>query len=164
MTALVELEVRGIRLGTHREQAAVALVAPRDRSAACALSFFIGAGDAHALGHELGGEETTRSQALQLVSRAVSLLGGRLAAVHLVPTEFGMLTGTLEIETPLGYVSVPAEPGQVLAVAVRLGVPLLGDSSLFASLAPPAAEPLSPMWTGLLESIDLCGLPDPPSV
>jgi bifunctional DNase/RNase len=160
-SSAVELEVRGVRMPANQALAAVALVGRRGTADGRVLSLQIGVGDAHSLHHELHGHETTRSQAVSLAGRLVGALGGRLKATRLVAEGPNTVTAVVEIETPTGSVEVPAEPGQALATAVHLGLPLLGDPVLF-----PPRQSRESVLTGpiaaFLDSLDLRGLGEPP--
>lgn len=151
----VELEVRGVRPSTPEAVPVAAVVRRRDRADDQVLCVTIGAGDAHALWHELHGQETPRSQAVGVVSRLAEALGARLAAALLVADGPGQLTARFEVETPGGSVGVPATPGQALAAAVCLGVPLLADAALFPA---DAAVVLGDPIAAFLDSLDLRAL------
>lgn len=156
----LELEVRGVRLPIHDTLPAAALVVRRGDEERRGLSLHLAAGDAHALAHELRGQETPRSQAVGLLGQAVAALGGSVRAAHLRPAADGLLSAAVELETSRGRIEVPAAPGQALATAVRLGVPLLADACLLGQDSP-AAAPLGGPLAAFLEDLDVTGLGDP---
>src|SRR5687767_11280607 len=101
-----------------------------------ALAMPLPAVEAHTLYHELHGQQTPRSHAMGLLGRVVDALGGRLRAARLERDENHQLAGTLEIETANGVVEIEVCATQALAVAARLGVPLLADAELLAHGGP----------------------------
>lgn len=153
----LELEVRGVRLPLHDALPAMALVVRRGDEERRGLSLQIAAGDAHALAHELRGQETPRSQAVGLLRQAVEALGGSVRAAHLRPAAAGLLSAAVELETARGRVEVPTPPGQALAAAVRLGLPLLADAALFPPDEPGAVALDGPL-AAFLETLDVRGL------
>lgn len=154
---VIELEVRGVHPCTPEMLPVAAVVCRRDQPGQQALCVTIGAGDAHALRHELQGQETPRSQAVGVARHIAEALGGRLAAARLVADGPGQLTARLEVETTAGPVAVPATPGQALAAAVCLGVPLLADAALFPPEAD-AAVALGGPIAAFLDTLDLHAL------
>lgn len=126
-----ELEVCGLGARCPGGQPTAALVRPRDSTEAGVLALEVGAGDAHALRHELHGQATPRSQALDLAGHVARALGGSVVSARLVPDGPERLRAELEVAGPGGTVRIPATPGQALGVALSLRVPLLGHSSLF---------------------------------
>ncbi|MBI4491671.1 MAG: bifunctional nuclease family protein [Chloroflexi bacterium] len=153
-----EVEVRGVRMCVGDPRQAMAHVVRRGSSSdGGVLCLCLCASDGHALLHELRDQETSRSQALRLASRIAEALGGRLAAVHLAAHGAGLLRASLAIEIASGSIEVPTEPGQALALAVCLKLPLLADGALF----PPAraeAESLGGPLVAFLDTLDLSGL------
>jgi hypothetical protein len=152
----IELVVRGIQMPTDEGGLASIVIGPCNHPTTALLTMQVGTGDAHALGHELRGETTTRSQAVCLVSRVAEALGGTVVAAHLVLIRPGVVTGSLEVETPSGTVSIPAEPGQVLSAAICLDIPLIAERDLFA---PPRPEtPITGQLATFLAGLDLSDL------
>lgn len=156
----VELEVRGVRPQPGDTVLPIAAVVHRrGRPADEALSIVIGAGDAHTLAHELRGEQTPRSQAVEVVSRVADALGGRLRAALLVADGPRQLTGRIEIDCASGVLTVDATPGQVLAAAVCLGVPLLADACLFQLSSNDESDAeLGDSLATFLRDLDMSGL------
>jgi hypothetical protein len=145
---MLELQVRHVRMPLHDALPAVVLLSPRDWPDARVLRVPIGAADAHALLSELRG-----APACGRAGSPGGLLSGTLSrglVVRLVPA-----AGVAEraLEPAGGIVDVPMEPGQALAAAVRLGIPVLGDPRLFSD---ESVEPAG--VAAFLESheIDLC--------
>lgn len=148
----VEIAIRDVNCPLLEPRAASVIIGRRDRPEERAFSLCIGAAEAHALQHELRGEETMRSQALHLAHCIAAVLGGRLKAARLVPSGRGVLSALIEVETPLGPVEVPIQPGQALALATRLGVPLLAAACLFPTQVVPT--PLGQAVLDFLETLD----------
>jgi hypothetical protein len=146
-TGSIELEVRGVRMPTHDALPGTVLVGRRHQPDNRVLLVHIGAGDVHALHHELRGQQTMRSRAVCLVGRVAAALGGRLRAARLV-------AAVLEVDAPAGPVEVPAEPGQALAAAVCLRVPLRAEAGLFPP-SQPGQTSLSGPVASFLETLDL---------
>jgi bifunctional DNase/RNase len=128
---LVELDVREVRPPSSGTGPAV-VVCPRGQRHGPSLAVPIGAAEAHALYHELNAQDTPRSHALLLLGSVIEAVGGRACAARLTADDHDGLGGLLEIELANGRVQVGACPSQALAVAVRLGLPLLADASLLA--------------------------------
>lgn len=158
---LVEVEVRGVRPALAEALPVAAVVCRRGASDQQGLCITIGAGDAHALQHELQGQETPRSQAVCVAGQVAMALGGRVAAARLLCDGPARLTGALELATSHGSVSVPATPGQALSAAVCLGVPLLADAALFPAPLPSTVALEGPIAT-FLDSLDVSALEQGP--
>jgi bifunctional DNase/RNase len=156
-TGSIELEVRGVRMPTHDALPGAVLVGRRHQPDNRVLLVHIGAGDVHALHHELRGQQTMRSRAVCLVGRVAAALGGRLRAARLVAAGAGRLAAVLEVDAPAGPVEVPAEPGQALAAAVCLRVPLRAEAALFPP-SQPGQMSLSGPVASFLDTLDLSEL------
>lgn len=137
----IELEVQQVRLDADRAPLAEVIVCQRADHHQPALQLRIASGEAHLLAHELQGHETPRSLAVATLGDVVACLGGRLSAVYLSATPAGQVIAMLKVDLSGGCVDFQISPGQALAIAVRLGVTLLGDARLFA---PPTGAPAVP--------------------
>ncbi len=103
---------------------------------------------------ELNGEETPRARALALSVRVAQIGGFRVSAACLVDRAPGLVGTEFEIETPYGIAYVAGGPGEILAAAATLGVPLLADRSLLEN--PPTEPPeLSDPVRTFLKSLGL---------
>ncbi len=155
----VELEVRHVHLATEPTAFADVVVADRASVAPRGLRVRISYGDGHQLAHEMQGQETPRSHAVLVMGTVLETLGGRISATHLHADSAGHLCAALRVEMPTGHVEVTVSPGHALAVAVRLGIQLLGDASLFETATPEALlQPAGDSISAFLESLDLSGL------
>lgn len=125
-----ELEVRHVRMPLHDTLPAVALLCPRGRPDLPALPFPIGASAAEAMLGELRGCRRGRAAATWLTRFAAGL--GHGLVVRLVPAEPGLPATERSARAQCGLPEVTLEPGEALVAAVRLGLRLLGDPSLFA--------------------------------
>ncbi len=152
----VELEIRGVRPPAHGALPAAALLCLRG-DAARGLSLQIGVGDAHTLLHELRGEDTPRAQAVRSLGCVAEALGGRVTAARLVSDGPSRLTAVLEVHTPAGSVEVPTAPGQALAAALLLQVPLLADGDMLGGGQQPAPV-LGGAVAAFLDALDLRAL------
>lgn len=154
----VEVEIRDVSipaLPLHGSYAARVVLGRRSYPAERALSLQVGFAEAHALQHELRGNETMRSQTIRLLGEVTTALGGRVMAARLVKQAPHILTATIDVATPQKTIELPTEPGQALALAVRLGIPLLADPAVFSSASESAAPPLSPVISNFLQTLDL---------
>jgi bifunctional DNase/RNase len=152
----IEIEVRGVQ--PHEESRGLVLVGRRGGSDPQVLALEIPRGDVHALWHELQGHETTRTQAVDLAGSIAAALGGRFVAVRLSACEPGFVKGSIEIETSGGTVGVFTQPGQALAWALRLGLPLLADDDVLPPIEKPSDPALAGPVAAFLNSLDLGGL------
>ncbi|HEY8476281.1 MAG TPA: bifunctional nuclease domain-containing protein [Chloroflexota bacterium] len=155
----IEVELHGVHSSSGDVAHTVAVIGPRHASESRLLALDIGPGDAHFLWHERRGQETVRSQALCLADRIAAAMGGRVAAAHLVSVGPGLVTAAVVLETPSGRVEVPTEPGQAIAISVRLDVPLFVDAALLGP-RPSAPEPIGGPLAAFLDTLDLSGLGD----
>jgi bifunctional DNase/RNase len=135
MTCAVALEVRHVYLAPQPSVLADAIVFERD------------------------GQETPRGYAVALMGEVVTSLGGRLAAVHLARSEDAdQLIAVLRLQlSPEQTVDFPVAPGLALALAVRLHVPLLGDTRLFDPDGVPTPRRYEPI-KDFIRSLDMSGL------
>jgi bifunctional DNase/RNase len=153
-TGLIDLEVRGFWRPPNTELPML-VVGRHGGIGARVLLLALCADDVHAIHHEIQGQTTLRSQAVEMACAVAVALSGEIAAAHLVPAEDGGFTATLEIQGPRGHASVPIPPGPALAAAVRLGLPLRADELLLppaetAVLAEPIAEFLATLDLSVL--------------
>jgi bifunctional DNase/RNase len=153
-TGLIDLEVRGFWRPPHTDLPLL-VVGRHGGVGARVLLLSLCADDVHAIHHEIQGQSTLRSQAVEMACAVALALSGEIAAAHLVPAEDGGFMATLEIQGPLGHTSVPIPPGPALAAAVRLGLPLRADELLL----PPGETPvLAAPIVDFLDSLDLSAL------
>lgn len=154
----VEIEIRDVTIPARPfldPCAARVILGRRSHPEERALSLQVGIAEAHALQHELRGQETMRSQTVRLCDEITSVLGGHLVAARLIKQGPHLLTAVVEIATPDNVVALPAEPGQALAIAVRLRVPLFADPAVFPADLESTAPPLSPAIVNFLNTLDL---------
>jgi bifunctional DNase/RNase len=160
----VELEVRGVWPAHSGAAQAAVVVCRRGDAAREWLTLQISAGDAHALHHELQGEQTPRSQAVCLAAAIAVALGGQVTAARLVSSAPGLVAAELDLETGAGRTTVPATPGQACAAAVCLGTPLYAPADLFPVPETTPAEAVLPPSAGadpfaqFIATLDLDGL------
>jgi bifunctional DNase/RNase len=157
VTSAVELEVRHVHLVSDDPAQADAYICARGDAPSRALRLRLSYGDAHQLAHELQGQETPRSHAVAVMRDLAHSLGGRLEAVCLGPNANNQIIAVLRVSRADGPVEFPVSPGQALAIAVRLGVKLLGDERLLSLTSQPV--PPDPV-ARFLETLDLSGLGD----
>jgi bifunctional DNase/RNase len=126
-----QLMVRHVRPALEDARLAV-VMCPLGQPDGPSLALPVGAAEAHTLFHELNGQDTPRGHAMWLVGRVVDALGGHLRATRLTRDDDDdhELAGVLEIEAADGIVEVSVCATQALAVAARLGLPLVADTDL----------------------------------
>jgi bifunctional DNase/RNase len=152
----IEVVLRTVR-AFPTDQRPAAVIAPRNPAEGRALSIFLGHQEAQMLARELCDSETSRSQAISLASRIAEALQGGLVGALLTQCHPGCLRAAIQIRTPAALVEIPTEPGQALAAAVCLHLPLLADRRLFEGeeLAPPT---IGGSLGTFLETLDLSSL------
>ena len=135
MSEEVELELRDVHF-THQPAArADAIVCQRDAATPRGLCVRLGYDDGHQLVHELQGQETARSHAIALMRDVLECVGAQVVCACLRADGTGDLRGSVQVSVPTGQVTFAVSPGHALAVAIRLGVSLVGDEQLFRELA-----------------------------
>ncbi|MPZ13736.1 MAG: hypothetical protein GEU73_04820 [Chloroflexi bacterium] len=154
----VEVLLRKVRVGPGDEPAA-AIVAPRDPADGCALCIDLGHREAQTLAHELQGGETSRGQALVLVNRVAELLQGAVVGAFLLSCRPGCLRAAIRVRTPSALVELPTEPGQALAAALLLQIPLLADRKLFER-GPTEPPSINGSLAAFLDTLDVSCLTD----
>lgn len=158
MPDAVELELNTIHFATEPLPCADAIVCQRTTDAPRALRVRLSYGDAHQLAHELQQQETPRSHAIALLSEVLECVGGRVASASLSSDGTGTLRGSISVTLPSRSITFGVSPGHAIAVAVRLGVVLLGDEALFGQPTVESTHPGSESINEFLESLDLSGL------
>jgi hypothetical protein len=151
---MIDLEIRGFWRPPQTDLPVI-VVGRQGGVGARVLLLSLCADDLHALNHEIRGQMTLRSQAVELACAVAVALSGQVTAANLVAAPGGGFSATLEIDGPRGRSSIPVPPGPALAAAVRLGLPLRTDEVLLpASDAPALAAPVAEF----LDSLDLSAL------
>ncbi|GEM_PF-6735842 len=153
-SGLVELEVRGIWSGESPPRPPSALLRPRARPGAPSLSLSLASSEAHLLAHELRGQPTVRSQALDFALRAIEALGAHPLSVHLIAAGPGLATASARVQMSTGCVDVALTPGLALALHAWLRLPLLAPGALVASDRPEAEPSLAPALARLIEALE----------
>ncbi len=152
----IEVELRRVHVCPAGQRGA-AVIAPRDPADGHSLWIDLQHHEAHVLAHELAGEETSRSQAISLTNRIAQVLQGGVVGALLIQCHEGCLRAAIQVRTPDALVEVPTEPGQALAAAVCLHIPLLADRRLFVH-SEEQLPPISGSVASFLESLDLSSL------
>lgn len=159
---LVEVEIRGVQYCPgHNRQATVLLgrrgglrfpapKAPDERL----LSLQLPARAVADFEREHQSGEGLVTEALGLIDRLATAMGGRLLSVHLVAFGSDIVQTSIDLDTPNGTVNLPVEPVVALTVASGLGLRLLADREL---VEPDAGERRP--WKGLRTTwLDLISL------
>ena len=149
-----ELAVRGLTMPSHCDLPAELRVGPCNLPDRQILCLEISAAEAHLLHHELGCEETLRSQVVVLMNRVVSAAGARVAGARLIAAAPDVFAAAIQIVVGDRLIEVPAEPAHAIAVAVRLGVPLVAEAALFPPCRCEEAAPLSRAIADLLDALE----------
>lgn len=97
------------------------------------LPIFIGQAEAAAIGYALQNVATPRPMTHDLLGEVISLLGGRLFAVEIQSLVGSTYYGALRLLTPDGEVTVSARPSDAIALALRVGSPILVNDELMAA-------------------------------
>jgi bifunctional DNase/RNase len=141
----VEVTVEGMRLDPTTGSPVVRLVEKVDKGAtARELPIWIGLFEAQAIALEMQGVPSPRPMTHDLMKHLVEQLGGKLTRVVVADLRDNTYIATLHLAGPDGKaLTVDARPSDAIALALRLGGPILVQEELFARAAavtPPTAD------------------------
>jgi uncharacterized protein len=125
----VPLEVIGVRVEMPSNQPVVLL---RDSVEGRYVPIWIGAVEASAIAFAQQGVVPTRPLTHDLFCDTLAALGVTLAEVRITDLRDGVFYSVLVLRGPAGVIEVSARPSDAIALAVRLGVPVLGTHQLIA--------------------------------
>ena len=96
------------------------------------LPIFVGAPEATAIAYALQGVETPRPMSHDLMGNVISALGGRLFAVEITELIDNTFYANLRIVRDGGDIIVSSRPSDAVALALRVGAPILVRDELMA--------------------------------
>jgi len=97
------------------------------------LPIFIGQPEAAAIGYALQNVATPRPMTHDLLGDVIATLGGRVFAVEIQSLVGSTYYGAIRLLTPDGEVTVSARPSDAIALALRVGSPILVNDELMAA-------------------------------
>lgn len=97
------------------------------------LPIFIGQPEAAAIGYALQKLATPRPMTHDLLGEVITTLGGRVFAVEIQSLVGSTYYGAIRLVTPDGEVTVSARPSDAIALALRVGSPILVNDELMAA-------------------------------
>ena len=104
-----------------------------------ALAVFIGAPEAAAIAYALQGLETPRPMTHDLLANVVTALKARVLAVEISDLVESTFYATLRLLGPDGDVALSARPSDAIALALRVGAPMLVAEHLMVEHGRPFA-------------------------
>ena len=97
------------------------------------LPIFIGAPEATAIAYALGGMKTPRPMSHDLMGDVISALGARLFSVEITELRDNTFFANLRMVRAGAEVIVSARPSDAVALALRVGAPILVNDALMAA-------------------------------
>jgi bifunctional DNase/RNase len=97
------------------------------------LPIFIGQPEAAAIGYALQNVATPRPMTHDLMGEIIGVLGGRVFAVEIQSLVGSTYYGAVRLVSPSGEVTVSARPSDAIALALRVGAPILVNDELMAA-------------------------------
>jgi hypothetical protein len=97
------------------------------------LPIFIGAPEATAIAYALGNVETPRPMSHDLLGNVIGSLGAQLFAVEITDLIDNVFYANLRLLREREEISVSARPSDAVALALRIGAPILVNDELMAS-------------------------------
>jgi hypothetical protein len=148
----VEVKVQGMRLDPATGSPVLRLVEKAGDKVATGreLPIWIGPFEAQAIASEMRGISAPRPMTHDLMKQLVERLGGRLDHVVIEDLRDNTYFATLHLAGPGGRgLTVDARPSDAIALALRLGGPILVAEELFAKAAVSAPTPAAARLWGL---------------
>jgi bifunctional DNase/RNase len=96
------------------------------------LPIFIGAPEATAIAYALGNVETPRPMSHDLLGNVISSLGAQLFSVEITELVDNVFYANLRLLREREEISVSARPSDAVALALRVGAPILVNDELMA--------------------------------
>ena len=97
------------------------------------LPIYIGQPEAAAIGYALQNVATPRPMTHDLLGEVIATLGGRVFAVEIQSLVGSTYYGAIRLLTSDGEVTVSARPSDAIALALRVGAPILVNDELMAA-------------------------------
>jgi len=134
---LLPVEVIGVRVEMPSNQPIVLL---REAGGIRYLPIWVGAVEASAIAFAQQGVLPPRPMTHDLFKTVIETFGSPLESVHLTEIREGVFYAALNFE---GGVTISARPSDAIALALRMGTPVLATAELFAAVGieiPDAAD------------------------
>ncbi len=127
---MVEVVLRAVRVDVG---SATPLLLLEEVNGSRVLPVFIGAPEATAIAYALQHVETPRPMTHDLLGHLIEALGARLFAVEVTELIENTYHAALRLLTDGGEVLVSARPSDAIALALRVGAPILVNDELMAA-------------------------------
>jgi bifunctional DNase/RNase len=155
---LIPMRVSSLAMDPERNMPVMVL---RDQDGRQTLTLWIGIFEASAISAALDQLEFSRPMTHDLLVSLLTALGGRLESVEIYDLRDEVFFATLHVLAPSGMCELEARPSDAIALAARLGCPLLvreqvleraaQRSGLVGYVEPPAVQ--EARWVELLENL-----------
>jgi bifunctional DNase/RNase len=133
MDDMQTVEVLGLYVDPGSGSAVVLLAEPE--RGARVLPVFVGPFEATAIAIGIEQSEVARPGTHDLLIAALRAAGAHVVGARVVSLHHGTFIGAVDVETEHGIEHVDARPSDAIALAVRVGAPVLVDRGTFASAA-----------------------------
>jgi bifunctional DNase/RNase len=97
------------------------------------LPIFIGAPEATAIAYALGGVETPRPMSHDLLGNVIAALGAKVFAVEITELSDNTFFANVRLLRSGTEINVSARPSDAVALALRVGAPILVNDELMAA-------------------------------
>ena len=126
---MIEVVLRAVRVGVGTSTPLLLL---EEVGGERVLPIFIGAPEATAIAYALGNVETPRPMSHDLLGNVISSLGAQLFSVEITELVDNVFYANLRLLREREEISVSARPSDAVALALRVGAPILVNDELMA--------------------------------
>lgn len=127
---MIEVVLRAVRVDVG---SATPLLLLEEVGGERVLPIFVGTPEAAAIAYALQGIEAPRPMSHDLMGHIISALGARLFSVEITELVSGTFYASLRLVREGGEVVVSARPSDAVALALRVGAPILVGDALMES-------------------------------
>ena len=127
---MVEVILRAVRVDVGT---ATPLLLLEEVGGSRVLSIFVGAPEATAIAYALQNVDTPRPMSHDLLGNVISALGAQLFSVEITNLEDNTFYANLRIVRSGSEIEVSARPSDAVALALRVGAPILVNDELMAA-------------------------------
>jgi len=127
---MIEVVLRAVRVDVG---SSTPLLLLEEVSGERVLPIFIGAPEAAAIAYALQGVESPRPMSHDLLGHVIAALGAQLFAVEITELVDNTFFANLRLVRSNEEISVSARPSDAVALALRVGAPILVSDELMAS-------------------------------
>jgi hypothetical protein len=127
---MVEVILRAVRVDVGTSTPLLLLV---EVGGSRVLPIFIGAPEATAIAYALGGVATPRPMSHDLLGNVIAALGAKVFAVEITELNDNTFFANLRLLRSGAEINVSARPSDAVALALRVGAPILVNDELMAA-------------------------------